>query len=103
MTPNGNQYARQRDIDRLRDDFARSGERAERETAERFDRAHSFYLTAHGNLATEVAKLGERVDKVESVLDQQRGARNLVYALIGSNILLAVVSLATIGHLVGIL
>jgi hypothetical protein len=29
------------------------------------------------------------VDNVESVLDQQRGARNLVYALIGTNVLLA--------------
>jgi hypothetical protein len=48
-----------------------------------------------------LGKMDDRVDKVESVLDQQRGARNLVYGLIGSNLLLVVVSLFTIAHLAG--
>ena len=31
--------------------------------------------------------LGDRVDTLEGVIDQQRGARALVYFLIGSNLL----------------
>jgi hypothetical protein len=42
-----------------------------------------------------------RLDAIESVLDQQRGARSLVYGLIGSNILLVVVSVFTIMHFIG--
>jgi hypothetical protein len=34
-----------------------------------------------------------RIDRVESVLDQMRGAKNAVYTLIGSNVLLAAVTI----------
>ena len=53
------------------------------ELTTRFERGHEFWTVSHSSL-------DERVDKVESVLDQQRGARNLVYALIGTNALLAI-------------
>lgn len=45
----------------------------------------------------------QRLNDVEAVLDQQRGAKNLVYALIGSNVLLAVLSLLTILHVMGLI
>ena len=45
----------------------------------------------------------ERLDAIESVLDQQRGAKSLVYGLIGSNLLLVAVSVFTILHVIGVL
>lgn len=41
-------------------------------------------------LAAIVAKNGDRIDALESVIDQQRGARALVWGLIGTNVLTVV-------------
>ena len=100
---NGNGFARYRDVEALRHDHQREFDRLEASTAERFDRAHEFYSNAHADLLAAHGQLERRVNEVEAVIDQQRGARQLVYALIGSNVLLALVSLGTIAHLAGVL
>jgi hypothetical protein len=102
-TPNGNLPPLWRDVELLRAQHQRELERVENETNHKLDRAHDFYSSAHYDLARVVDRLGERIDQVESVLDQQRGARNLVYGLIGTNILLAVMTFGTIAHLMGVI
>lgn len=67
------------DIVRIQDEFIRG-----------MDRAHTFHTELAGSQSQLLSKLENRVDAVESVIDQQRGARNLVYGLIGTNILLAI-------------
>lgn len=111
MEQGTNGYVRWRDLDerdqRLRHeaetkadkvalDAAQQREKALAELNTRFERGHEFWTASHQGLA-------DRVDRVESVLDQQRGARNLVYALIGSNLLLVVVSVVSVAHLLGLI
>lgn len=67
-----NGYVRWRDLDAHRETEAHARHQLE----ERMERKHDA--------------LGERVNSLESVIDQQRGAKALVYLLIGSNLLAAV-------------
>ena len=104
-TSNG--YPRWRDYNELE-----SRIRAERNTSiakvesqfyDSLQKAHQYHTDLANSQTESIGGLLARVDAVESVLDQQRGARNLVYGLIGSNILLAVLSFATILHLGGMI
>lgn len=64
-------------------------------------RARAEHHESYRHLSAKIDKLATRVGQLESVIDQQRGAKNLVYALIGSNLLLVAVSLFTILSLTG--
>jgi hypothetical protein len=55
------------------------------------DRAHNFHVDLSDDQNKVIDDIDKRLDTVESVLDQQRGARNLVYALIGTNTMAAVI------------
>lgn len=107
MTDVGNGYPRWRDLDererRLREDHDGDFQRFEDSIRHTLERAHTF----HHDLAVEqgrsIEDLVKRIDAVESVLDQQRGARSLAYFLMGTNVLLAVSVIGTILHLGGIL
>jgi hypothetical protein len=102
-----NGYPRWRDLDerdqRIREHHDESIRRLEDSFTRSLDKAHQFHTDLAQKQNLSIGELLGRIDAVESVLDQQRGARNLVYGLIGSNILLAVLSLATILHLAGVL
>ncbi len=58
-------------------------------------RAYHEDQAAHDRACdAETGSLNGRLRKVESVIDQQRGARTLVYFLIGSNLMVVVALVA---------
>ena len=84
MTAEGtNGYVRWRDLDerenRVRTEMLAIHHAMDQNVKERLDKVNACQ-----------DHLEDRLDKVESVLDQQRGARNLIVTLIGTNLLLAV-------------
>lgn len=89
-----NGYLRWRDLyeaeQRLRAEYIAAHQIHEANVKERLDKAHVYHTELAATQTQAISNLDTRVDAVESVLDQQRGARNLVYALIGTNVLLAV-------------
>lgn len=89
-----NGYVRWRDLteaeQRLRAEYATAHIAHEASVKERLDKAHVYHTELATTQTAAITGLDGRLDAVESVLDQQRGARNLVYALIGTNALLAV-------------
>jgi hypothetical protein len=101
--PNG--YVRWRDLtereERLRRTAAEDFRHFEKGVNERLDKAHLYHTSMAETQNGSIKGLDTRVDAVESVLDQQRGARNLVYALIGTNALLAIATgLLIIGFII---
>lgn len=107
MAEETNGHVRWRDLDardeRLRKDYDESIRRLEASVQERFDRAHKYYSDAVADQMRVIGEVDERLDRVESVLDQMRGARNLIYALMGTNVILAVVGVVTILAFTGFL
>ena len=91
---NGNGSIRWRDLtdaeQRLRAERIEALRLHQAEVRERLDKAHVYHTELAATQSAAITGLDTRVDAVESVLDQQRGARNLVYALIGTNALLAI-------------
>ena len=89
-----NGTVRWRDLDerdqRLRSNHAQDMDKFEASVRERLDKAHLYHTDLATTQTGAIASLAERVRSVEDVINQQRGARNLVYALIGTNLLLAV-------------
>ena len=75
---------------RLRAEYVTAHQLHEATVKERLDKAHVYHTELASTQTQAITGLDARVDNVESVLDQQRGARNLVYALIGTNALLAI-------------
>ena len=60
----------------------------EEEVRGRFSRAHDYHNDLNNDIIKEVDSLAERVDRIESILDQLRGARNLLYFVVGTNLLM---------------
>lgn len=63
------------------------------ETEGRFTRAHDYHNDLNDNLIGEIGDIRDRVDRIEAVLDQLRGAKNLLLFAVGTN-LIAVVAFA---------
>ena len=86
-----NGYVRWRDINalegRLREEHDADLERLEGSVKERLDKAHDYHTGLAGVQTDAIDALIEWRREVDSVLNQQRGARNLAYALIGTNLL----------------
>lgn len=97
-TSNG--YARWRDLnhleERLRDDLGSECRELETSVKERFDRAHGFYSDAVGDQMKLIDTIDGRLDRVESLLDQQSGAWKLGKFLVGSNLALTIVGVLTL-------
>ena len=62
----------------------------------RLERAHVYANERLDATYDEVRSNGKRIDALESVIDQQRGARNLMFVLIGSNMLLVIIAVITL-------
>lgn len=62
----------------------------EASVSERFQRAHTYHTDLNENIIREVDALSDRVDRIESVLDQLRGAKNLLYFVGIGNLLILV-------------
>lgn len=93
-------YIRWRDLNavekQLRDEFGSECKELETSVKERFDRAHTFYSDAVGDQMKLIEDVDRRLDRVESVLDQQSGAWTLAKFLIGSNLALTIVGVLTL-------
>jgi hypothetical protein len=89
-----NGYIRWRDLSdveaRLRAERTEQLLRQEHTIHERLEKAHRYHTQLADGQNMAIRSVADRVDAVESILDQQRGARNLVYALIGTNAILAI-------------
>jgi len=90
---------RDRELDTIRNDL----HELDGSTKERFQSAHVFHTSLNSDMLSRIDRLEIRVDGIESVIDQVRGARNLVYALMGTNVLLAAVGLLTLLHFTGVI
>jgi DeoR/GlpR family transcriptional regulator of sugar metabolism len=95
-----NGYIRWRDLTETEKQLRRERQaelaKLETSTRERFERAHAFYSEAVTDQATLIARLIERLDRVESMLDKQSGAWMTIRFLIGSNVALTVVGVLSL-------
>jgi len=87
--PETNGNVKWRDLQDCENRFREALKDLDRQTAERLRSAHGFHTDLNHDMLTKINGLEGRVDRLESVIDQLRGARNLVYALMGTNVLLA--------------
>lgn len=60
----------------------------EEEVRGRFERAHGYHKGENDSIKKDLDDLCGRVDNIESILDQLRGARNLLYFVVGTNLLM---------------